>query len=449
MVLITNRQSNILQDIDSLHLFAQIVSSICKTLEEREILRNAFELLSAFDELISMGYRENLTLSQVKTNLEMESHEETIQDIIARNKMQDAAEERKRRAKQFDMQRKEVARANRSLGPRTTSFPTYTPTARATVPDTYDTYEAERSKSLKVAPLRGKGMQLGKKSKTSDIYDKVRGEMGPETEESPLVPSTAASAPRISASAATTQLMDDRGPVHVTIAEAITVKVSREGSPKSFKVKGDLQLRILDPAFTRVKVDVAAAAAGNVHFQTHPNVDKGLFNSSRMIQPKNPAKGFPANSSVEVLRWNTTVQDEESGALPITFTVWVNQGTGNSYTVTVEYELTGGDPLRDVVVTIPFSTSEPVVSSHDAVYEVSGDSLDWNIGAIGEENSTGSFEFEAQAEEDNEFFPMQVRFSKTKPFVDIDVSSITLLEQGEPVDFSKEIRSASDKYSIE
>ena len=84
IVLITNRQSNILQDIDSLHLFAQVVTSICKSLDEREILRNAFELLSAFDELVTLGYRENLTLGQIKTFLEMESHEERIQEIIER-----------------------------------------------------------------------------------------------------------------------------------------------------------------------------------------------------------------------------------------------------------------------------------------------------------------------------------------------------------------------------
>ena len=84
MVLITNRQSNILQDIDSLHLFAQVVSSICKSLDEREILRNAYELLSAFDELVTLGYRENLSLGQIKTFLEMESHEERIQEIISR-----------------------------------------------------------------------------------------------------------------------------------------------------------------------------------------------------------------------------------------------------------------------------------------------------------------------------------------------------------------------------
>lgn len=84
MVLITNRQSNILQDIDSLHLFAQVVTSTCRTLDEREILKNAYELLSAFDELVTQGYRENLTISQIKTFLEMESHEERIQEIISR-----------------------------------------------------------------------------------------------------------------------------------------------------------------------------------------------------------------------------------------------------------------------------------------------------------------------------------------------------------------------------
>ena len=85
MVLITTKRSNILQDIESLHLFAQVVSSVCRSnLDEREISRNAFELLSAFDEIVCLGYRENLTLLQVKSILEMESHEEKIQEIIAR-----------------------------------------------------------------------------------------------------------------------------------------------------------------------------------------------------------------------------------------------------------------------------------------------------------------------------------------------------------------------------
>jgi hypothetical protein len=84
ILLITNKASNILQDIDTLHLFARVVSDMCRTADEREIQKQSFELLSAFDEIVSMGYREQVNLIQVRSILEMESHEEKIQDIIAR-----------------------------------------------------------------------------------------------------------------------------------------------------------------------------------------------------------------------------------------------------------------------------------------------------------------------------------------------------------------------------
>ena len=84
ILLITNKASNILQDIDTLHLLARVVSDLCRSAEEREILKNAFELLGAFDEIVNLGYREQINLMQVKNVLEMESHEEKIQEIIAR-----------------------------------------------------------------------------------------------------------------------------------------------------------------------------------------------------------------------------------------------------------------------------------------------------------------------------------------------------------------------------
>ena len=97
---------------------------------------------------------------------------------------------------------------------------------------------------------------------------------------------------------------------------------------------------------------------------------------------------------------------------------------------------------------IPYSTSEPSVSSFDAVYEVSGDSIDWTIGNIDENNSNGTFEFEAQASSESEFFPMQVRFSKSRPWVDVDVASVNLFNMDQDVGFSKDIRSVAENYQI-
>ncbi|KAI8634953.1 putative coatomer subunit delta [Xylariaceae sp. FL1651] len=447
MVLITNRQSNILQDIDSLHLFAQVVSSTCRTLDEREIVKNAYELLSAFDELVTLGYRENLTLSQIKTFLEMESHEERIQEIIARNKELEATEERKRKAKQLEMQRKESARSGRPGAPRTPVYPTYTPPSRPNPTDTYDSYEAEKNKSYKPAATKVKGMQLGKKSKTTDMFERVRGDMGAEVDDTPLVP--AAPVPAAEPAAPRMSSTLDRDAIHITINESIGAKISREGSLNSLTVSGDLSLRISDASMTKVKLNLTANASHGTQFRTHPNVDRGLFTSSKIIQMSNAARGFPVNNSVGVLRWRTAPKTDDTSALPISFTVWVNKGTGGNYTITVEYELTGGDTLKDVSVVIPYATNEPSVNSFDAVYEVSGDSLEWTIGTIEADNSSGSFEFDAQADDENEFFPMQVRFSKSTPFVDVDVSSVLLVEEDEEVTFSKDIRSVAENYLVE
>ena len=53
MVIITNKQSNILQDIQTLQLFARTISEYCRSTKESEIVRNAYEILCAFDEIIN------------------------------------------------------------------------------------------------------------------------------------------------------------------------------------------------------------------------------------------------------------------------------------------------------------------------------------------------------------------------------------------------------------
>uniref|UniRef100_A0A8H7N260 Coatomer subunit delta n=1 Tax=Bionectria ochroleuca TaxID=29856 RepID=A0A8H7N260_BIOOC len=445
MVLITNRQSNILQDIDSLHLFAQVVTSTCKSLDEREIVKNAYDLLSAFDELVTLGYRENLTLSQIRTFLDMESHEERIQEIIARNKELEATEERKRKAKQLELQRKDAARSGRGNVPRTPVYPTYTTPTRAA--ETTNSYEAEKNKTYtKPTAPKGKGMQLGKKSKTTDMFERVRGDMGGEIDESPLVVPAAAAAAAEPASHHASAL--DHDAIHVTINETVSAKLSREGAVNSLAISGDLTLRISDASLTKLKLVLHAVPSHGAQFRTHPNVDKNLFNNSKIIQMSNTARGFPVNNAVGVLRWRATPKVDDSSACPITFTVWVNQES-DKYNMTIEYELTGGSELKDVSVVIPYQGSEPVVSSFDASYEVSGDALEWHVGTVDEENPSGSFEFEAESQDENDFFPMNITFNKTTPYIDIDVSSASLLEENEDVTFSKEIKSHADNFLIE
>lgn len=331
------------------------------------------------------------------------------------------------KAKQIEMQRRDQQRASRGQIPqRAPTYPSYTPPTTS-VSDTTDTYAAERARmsSKSSAPL-GKGMQLGKKSKATNMFDQVRGELPPEAEEpsAPLigaVPAQAPLAPKLAAPSRPS-MTGDREPIHCSLNEQISARLTRDGERQSFDVKGDLQLRISDASLTQIKLQ-CLYDPGAAQYNTHPKVDKSLFASAKTIQLKDTSRGFPLNQSIQVMRWRYTARPTDSDVeLPLLLTAWVNESAENSYNITVEYELTGSDTLRDVVVTIPYGSAEPSVSSFDAVYEVSGDSIDWNIGAIESGNGSGSFEFEASAESDAVFFPMTVRFSKMRCFVDVDVS---------------------------
>lgn len=63
------------------------------------------------------------------------------------NKELEASEERKRKAKQLELQRKEAARTNRGI-PSRPSYPIYNPPTRPAVTETIDTYEAEKKKTF-------------------------------------------------------------------------------------------------------------------------------------------------------------------------------------------------------------------------------------------------------------------------------------------------------------
>ncbi|EER06158.1 coatomer delta subunit, putative [Perkinsus marinus ATCC 50983] len=98
LVLITTKQSNILEDLDTLKLFTNVVQEVVKTsVTEDAVLDNIFDLVFAFDEVVSFGYREAVTLSQIKTYTEMDSHEERLAQMIEQSKMNEAKEVAKKK----------------------------------------------------------------------------------------------------------------------------------------------------------------------------------------------------------------------------------------------------------------------------------------------------------------------------------------------------------------
>ncbi|EXX69863.1 uncharacterized protein OCT59_005385 [Rhizophagus irregularis] len=444
MVLITNRQSNILQDIDTLHLFARVVSDVCRSNDEREILRNSFELLSTFDEIVSLGYRENVNLAQVKSITEMESHEEKIQEIIARNKEQEAKEELKRRAKQLEMQKKEMLKRGGGTSFGSSFVQSINRPSSYAEPQVQTTFDDSIRSSYSSSPTppssKTKGMQLGRKQKGADLFEAVKNEVGFEevTEKQPNV--------RTSTSISKVHIES----VHVTIMEKISLQANRDGGLESLEVKGDLELTISDPNLTKIKMSVRADDESAVQFKTHPYVDKKLFSSDSIIALKNSTKGFPVNQPLGVLRWRYITKDET--VIPLSINCWPSPSGDGTFDVNIEYELENDEQeFKDVLISIPLpSGGNPVVGDVDGHYEVNRQArtLDWQLPIIDASNKQGSLEFNIAGDDVNAFFPVRVSFISEKMFCDVDALEVTLIETGAPVTFSKEKLLTAEEYNV-
>ncbi|KAI8332576.1 coatomer subunit delta [Chlamydoabsidia padenii] len=446
MVLITNRQSNILQDIESLHLFARVVTDMCRSCDERDILNNSFELLFAFDEIISEGYRENVNLSQVKNNIEMESHEEKIQEIIARNKEREAKEELKRRAKQFDLQRKEASKRGQGFMQGNFSTNTmggrYSPSLEPSSQSMIQTPSySGRSSTPPASSSKAKGMQLGRKAKTADLFEAIK----TEVEEPLLRPGVAMSRP-----GSQQKSNPNQESIHVSIEERVSMVANQEGELEQLEVKGVLTLKISDPAMGRIRLSLDAADDPAIQFKTHPNVDKNVFKNEKAVQMRDTSRAFPVNQNLEVVRWKFSSQDET--AVPLSITCWPSPADNGTCDVNIEYVLEADHlELRDVIISIPLP-GEPNATVHqvDGSYFVDRQRrvLEWQLPLINSNNKNGLLECTLPGSDAAGFFPVMANFVAEKLICGVDVLDVHNLESQSTSIFSKEILLTSDEYTV-
>lgn len=86
LVLVTNKASNIVEDLETIRLLSKVIPEHCPVVNAESIEQECFTLIFAFDEVICLGHRENISLQQIRTNLEMDSHEEKLHNMIQKSK---------------------------------------------------------------------------------------------------------------------------------------------------------------------------------------------------------------------------------------------------------------------------------------------------------------------------------------------------------------------------
>lgn len=84
-------------------------------MDENDIVDNAFNLIFAFDEIVALGYRENVNLAQIRTFVEMDSHEEKVYQAVRQTQEREAKLKMKEKAKELQRARQDAARKGISV----------------------------------------------------------------------------------------------------------------------------------------------------------------------------------------------------------------------------------------------------------------------------------------------------------------------------------------------
>jgi hypothetical protein len=213
------------------------------------------------------------------------------------------------------------------------------------------------------------------------------------------------------------------------------MSATRDGSLTSLELKGDLELRITDPAFTKLAIQISPSSVTSLlptsalQFKTHPHVDKAGWADSRQVRLRDVKKPFPVRQNLGVLRWRGTTKDETS--VPLSVQCWpspVEDGSG-ACDVMIEFELEATQlSLQNVVISIPLPAGvEPSVEApENGITEILDDSIEWHIEEISEESGVTSGQLEIKVHEGAQdidvFFPVSIDFISQKTMGDISVS---------------------------
>lgn len=449
MVLITTKASNILEDLETLRLFSRVLSEYCRTLDENDIIENAFNLIFAFDEIVALGYRESVNLAQIKTFIEMDSHEEKIALAARESQEKEAKQKMREKAKELQRARMESQKKGipmRNFGNSSDSFGVSSSSNSSSAPLMGISEIKKSTPAVSSKPVAKNALKLGGKQRDVDSFvDQLKSEGEKVTNLTASVTSASSSAP------ARPKLDVNMDEVHCRVEDKLTVRIGRDGGLQAFELSGLLTLRISDEKYGKIKIFLDNNDQRGIQLQTHPNIDKELFRNKSQIALKNPAKPFPMNTDVGVLKWRFTTQDES--AIPLTINCWPSENGDGGCDINIEYELENTKlELQDVVIVIPLPMGiAPSITECDGDYHHDSrkHNLQWNLAVIDATNKQGAMEFSVPSSIPGDFFPIEVSFVSKTPYADLKIEKITSVDDdSSQVKYSSEISLHAEKYEI-
>ena len=406
------------------------------------------------------GYREPISLSQIRANLEMESHEERLQLMIQQTKM-DAAQDQARVAATTIREQKAASSMvgigggggamGQGMGgsgddydmdsgrPSERAFPDAGSGSSYGQPSPYDSAPVS-SKPI----VAKKGMSLGGSGKSKSLEDSLF----KEDKLAPIIAKAPAPLPGQAANHAVVP-QQTQHPVMLALSERVSSRVTREGTVESFDIKGSLTLTAADDEAALCAVQLSVSGGEGFTFMTHPKVNKAVYDQSQLLQLKDTNKGFPSARPVGILRWTHSSANDD--LMPLKINCWPEEESRGQMNVSIEYSMDQALTLQNVRIHIPLCTSEPpniihVDGSHR--HDSKDGVLVWEIDMIDTSNSTGSMEFSIAQRDADAFFPINVDFASPDMYCNAEVTSVRSSATNGAIQYGLTKGLASDEYQV-
>jgi hypothetical protein len=469
LLLITTKASNIVEDLGTLRLLAKVVPDVAGGLYEHAINDHAFELIFAFDEVLTAGgYKEEATtLMSIKTNLAMESHEEQIHLALKQKKEEEAKEHMRAEAKKIHERQVQQMRNNLVSGsgfgstatgvmegfggggrPEPGMFDFNAQQQQLQQQNAYENIYAQNQTSVvpegpKVIAKTGMklgrgggGAGLGLGGKNQNLMAAMAAEdnlfagmvKGGKPTAATAVGAFADLGQKVAAPVAPPST-----PLSLVLEEKMGVSMNREGGVESCEVKGTLTLTANTDAGTMAVVQVNRnTLPSSFNFATHPKVDKKMYEQDGTLTLKG-GKGFPVARPVGILRWSYNNED----AAPLTINCWPEED-GSFINVNIEMELTRKDVvLYDVNILLPLGTTEPPqVNEIDGAYkhDARNGMMCWHFDMVdSNHHPSASMEFRVPGHDTDAFFPVQIGFRSETLLCPIQIVKVVNSSTGAPM----------------
>ncbi|KQK10441.1 coatomer subunit delta-3 [Brachypodium distachyon] len=451
LLVITNKQSNILEDLETLRLLSKLVPEYSPSLDEEGVSKAFFELTFAFDEAISLGNKENVTVAQVKQYCEMESHEEKLHKLVMQSKINETKDVMRKKVTEIEKNKIDRSKIDKgAFGPSRIPSSFNDMNIRGGGPgsggdpifgDMDSFIHKAKGRPSAPSPVPTKvpgGMKLSKVQKTNQFLEslKAEGEVILEDTHLSTIQSRSSSIPPSDA-------------ITVTIEEKLSATLKRDGGVSNFEIQGTLSLQVLSDADGFIQLQIENQDLPGLSFKTHPNINRDLFNGQKIVGASDPNRAFPSGQNETALvKWRIQGLDESS--LPLTVNCWPSV-SGNATDVNIEYEASDMFDLHNVVISIPLPAlrEAPSVKHIDGEwkYDSRNSMLEWSVVLVDKSNRSGSMEFSVPAADPSTFFPISVRFSASNTFSDLKVTAIRPLREGS-AKYSQWVRLVTANYQV-